>query len=90
MKAGTWLFWLFRMGEKARLMWKRIRSVLGRRGFTVIEVLVVTAIVSLLSAIALLQFKNYQEKSANTVAVQDLRNVKSLAEAFYADYQQYP
>jgi prepilin-type N-terminal cleavage/methylation domain-containing protein len=71
-------------------MGKRIRSILGRRGFTLIELLVITAIIALLSSIALLQFKNYQEKTANTAAVDDLRNAKALLEAFHADYQVYP
>lgn len=71
-------------------MLKKLRQALNGQGFTLIELMVVITIVGLLSAIAILEFKNYHEKSHNTAALNDIRNVETLVHGFYADYKHYP
>ena len=67
-------------------MLKRINA----SGFTLIELLIVIAIIGILAAIAIPQFTSYRQKSYNSAAQSDLRNVKTNLEAYYADYQEYP
>jgi type IV pilus assembly protein PilA len=59
-------------------------------GFTLVELLIVIAIIGILASIAIPQFTSYRQKSYNSAAQSDLRNVKTNLEAYYADYQHYP
>lgn len=68
----------------------RMRKIANSKGFTLIEVLIVIAIMGVLSSIAIFQFQNYHLKSANAAAAADIRNAKSVLEAYFADYHTYP
>ena len=59
-------------------------------GFTLVELMIVIAIIGILAAIAVPQFASFRQKAYNSAAISDLRNVKTNLEAFYKDYQQYP
>ena len=59
-------------------------------GFTLVELMVVIAIIGILAAIAIPQFASFRQKSYNSTAISDLRNVKTNLEAFHKDYQVYP
>jgi type IV pilus assembly protein PilA len=63
---------------------------INRSGFTLVELLIVIAIIGILAAIAIPQFASYRQKSYNSSAQSDLRNVETNLEAFYADHQVYP
>jgi type IV pilus assembly protein PilA len=63
---------------------------INRSGFTLVELLIVIAIIGILAAIAIPQFTSYRQKSYNSAAQSDLRNVKTNLAAYYADYQHYP
>jgi prepilin-type N-terminal cleavage/methylation domain-containing protein len=71
-------------------MLDRIKRMFGTKGFTLIELLTVVAVVLILTSIAIIQFKNYHEKTVNAAALDDLRNVKTAVESFYGDQQEYP
>ena len=71
-------------------MLTRIRKKLNNKGFTLIELMIVIAIIGILAAIAIPQFAAYRTKSYNAAGQADLRNVKTNLEAYYADYQVYP
>ena len=71
-------------------MLTKIRKVLNKKGFTLIELMIVIAIIGILAAIAIPQFAAYRVKSYNSAAQADQRNAKTNLEAFYADYQVYP
>ena len=76
--------------ERRRLMLTKIRRKLNKKGFTLIELMIVIAIIGILAAIAIPQFAAYRAKSYNSAAQSDLRNVLTVLEAYYADFQKYP
>ena len=59
-------------------------------GFTLIELMIVIAIIGILAAIAIPQFSAYRKKAFNAAALSDLRNTRSVVEAYYQDYFYYP
>jgi type IV pilus assembly protein PilA len=69
---------------------KRMRKIANNKGFTLVELMIVIAIIGVLCAIAIFQFQNYHQKSANAAAAADIRNAKSVLEAYFADYHTYP
>jgi len=75
---------------------RRIRRILTRNsivkkneGFTLIEVMIVVAIIAILAAIAIPQLSVHRTKSYNTAAVSDLKNAAIAQEAYYVDNRQY-
>lgn len=61
----------------------------GQKGFTLVELMIVVAIIGILAAIAIPQFAAYRARAFNSAALSDLRNFKTGMEAAYADNQQY-
>ncbi len=64
--------------------------MLNRKGFTLLELLIVVSIIGILAVIAIPQIENYRQKSYNSAAVTDIANVKLNLEAFYAEHHFYP
>lgn len=59
------------------------------KGFTLIELMIVIAIIGILAAIAIPQFSAYRQRSYNATAEADLRNAATAQEAYYVDNQGY-
>jgi len=59
------------------------------KGFTLIELMIVVAIIGILAAIAIPQFSSYRTKAFNSAAMSDLHTARLAEEAVFADYQQY-
>jgi type IV pilus assembly protein PilA len=58
-------------------------------GFTLIELMIVIAIIGILAAIAIPQFSAYRKRSYNAAAEADLRNAATAQEAYYVDNSSY-
>ncbi|MBN1905046.1 MAG: prepilin-type N-terminal cleavage/methylation domain-containing protein [Deltaproteobacteria bacterium] len=59
------------------------------KGFTLIELMIVIAIIGILAAIAIPQFSAYRQRSYNSAAQADLRNATTAQEAYFVDFSTY-
>jgi type IV pilus assembly protein PilA len=59
------------------------------KGFTLIELMIVIAIIGILAAIAVPQFSAYRMKGCNTGAKSDVKNASIAQQAYYVDNRTY-
>jgi prepilin-type N-terminal cleavage/methylation domain-containing protein len=60
------------------------------KGFTLVEVLMVVAIIGLLAAIAIPQFITYRATAIDSQMKSDLKNAAVAMDSYFAEYQSYP
>jgi type IV pilus assembly protein PilA len=70
-------------------MLRKSNKMKNQQGFTLIELMIVIAIIGILAAIAIPQFSAYRTRSFNSAATSDLRNAATAQEAYFVDNQQY-
>lgn len=68
-------------------MLSRIRR--KNKGFTLIELMIVVAIIGILAAIAIPNFMNYQCKAKQSEAKSNLGNIRTAEEAYFAEHDVY-
>jgi type IV pilus assembly protein PilA len=62
----------------------------GYKGFTLVELMIVVAIIGILAAIAIPQFAKYRRRAFNSAALSDARNLRTDVEGWYAEWFHYP
>lgn len=61
-----------------------------KNGFTLVELLVVMAILSVLVSVGLVAFRSSQTRGRDAERKSDLKQVASSLELYYSDYGKYP
>ncbi len=69
---------------------KNLKMEKKMRGFTMIELIVVIAILGLLSTIGLVSFRTAQIKGRDAQRKNDLSQIQKALEMYYNDYSYYP
>ena len=60
------------------------------RGFTLIEIMIVFALIGILVGLALPQYQHARRKAAETVLKEDLFTLRKLIDQYYTDKGKYP
>lgn len=62
----------------------------GRRGFTIVELLIVIVVIAILAAITIVAYNGVQAKARDNVRSSDAKTIVKALELYYADKGYYP
>jgi prepilin-type N-terminal cleavage/methylation domain-containing protein len=66
------------------------KTAVGEQGFTLLELIVVVAVLGVLVAIALQQFSLYRSRATDAAMRSDLKNAALAMESYYGEFLDYP
>jgi prepilin-type N-terminal cleavage/methylation domain-containing protein len=67
-------------------MLSKLNAKKNQKGFTLIELMIVIAIIGILAAIAIPQFNSYRKRAYNASANTDIKNAYTAAQAYFVDH----
>ena len=68
----------------------QLRGLLGERGFTLVELLVVISLISILAAMAVVQYRNAIQHTQEATLKTNLFRMRDAIDQYYADKGKYP
>lgn len=69
---------------------KQAKTVENEQGFTLLELIVVVAVLGILMAIAIQQFSVYRSRATDAAMRSDLKNAALAMESYYGEFLDYP
>lgn len=66
------------------------RAINYKKGFTVIELLIVIVVIGILAAIVIISYNGVQTRARNSIRLGDIKAVEELLETYYAQHGEYP
>jgi prepilin-type N-terminal cleavage/methylation domain-containing protein len=69
---------------------KKIKRLTANAGMTLLELLVVMAVLGILAAIAMQEFNNHRRRAIDASMRSELRNAAMAMESYYGEYLEYP
>ena len=69
---------------------KSVKSLLDQKGFTLVEMLVVVAIIAILASVFLVGLSGFRQSAYDARRLSDIQNVQTYLERYYNMNQSYP